>query len=199
MIRQHDLNKQNPFIRGYYMDPEICDKIVAESRANPKLFKSGIRAYDSAEITSLTKDTSDTYITKLFEIADEYKREFLFCYDELQRWGLFPEIKIQRYAPGKWYKEWHTENNGQQIYINRHLVYLTYLNDIAVNGETEFYHQRLKVKPEKGLTLIWPADWTHYHKGNVAEVEERFITSGWFCFDQNPPIDGKLSPKQISK
>ena len=31
---------------------------------------------------------------------------------------------------------------------------MTYLNDIKDGGETEFYYQKLKVKPEKGLTLI---------------------------------------------
>ena len=41
---------------------------------------------------------------------------------------------------------------------------MTYLNDVTDAGETEWYHQRLKIQPQKGLTIIWPCDWTHTHR-----------------------------------
>jgi hypothetical protein len=59
---------------------------------------------------------------------------------------------------------------------------MTYLNDVYNGGETEFYHQQLKVKPQKGLTLIWPADWTYTHRGIVAPDEEKIIVTGWWNF-----------------
>ena len=34
----------------------------------------------------------------------------------------------------------------------------------------------------KGLTLIWPADWTHVHRGIVSASEEKYIITGWFSF-----------------
>ena len=49
---------------------------------------------------------------------------------------------------------------------------------------TRFYYQKLKVKPRKGLTLIWPVDWTHTHRGIVAPDEEKMILTGWFSFAQ---------------
>ena len=183
-MKTHTLNTQNPFIRGYYIDPDLCDKILAECKSQPTKFKSGSKAYDNALIDILPEDLEKTYINSLFEVVEEYKQEFVYCYEDLVRWGINREIKIQRYAPGKWYKEWHCENNGHKMFINRHLVYMTYLHDIQVNGETEFLYQKLKVKPEKGLTLIWPADWTHQHKGCVAEIEEKYIITGWMTFDQ---------------
>ena len=42
---------------------------------------------------------------------------------------------------------------------SRHLVFMTYLNDVSDAGGTEFYHQGLVVQPVKGLTLLWPSDW----------------------------------------
>jgi hypothetical protein len=42
---------------------------------------------------------------------------------------------------------------------------MTYLNDVTDGGETGFFYQDVKIKPQKGLTLIWPAIWTHTHKG----------------------------------
>jgi hypothetical protein len=59
---------------------------------------------------------------------------------------------------------------------------MTYLNDVYKGGETEFFHQQFKVTPKKGLTLIWPADWTYTHRGIVAPVEEKIIVTGWWNF-----------------
>ena len=60
---------------------------------------------------------------------------------------------------------------------------MTYLNDIKDGGETYFSSQDLKVKPEKGLTLIWPAYWTHMHKGIPAITEHKMVTTGWLTYN----------------
>ena len=59
---------------------------------------------------------------------------------------------------------------------------MTYLNDVDDGGETEFYYQKLKVKPRKGLTLIWPADWTHTHRGLSSPTQEKYIITGWLNY-----------------
>jgi hypothetical protein len=59
---------------------------------------------------------------------------------------------------------------------------MTYLNDVHDGGETEFLHQKVIVPARKGLTLIWPADWTHVHRGIVSPTEEKYIIGGWFNF-----------------
>ena len=55
---------------------------------------------------------------------------------------------------------------------NRHLVFMTYLNDVFDEGGTEFFYQKIKAQPRKGLTLIWPVDWTHLHRGIVSPSEK---------------------------
>ena len=64
----------------------------------------------------------------------------------------------------------------------QHLVFMTYLNDVKKGGETEWYYQKLKVKPKKGLTVIWGADWTFVHKGHTTFNEDKYIITGWFEF-----------------
>ena len=59
---------------------------------------------------------------------------------------------------------------------------MTYLNDITDDGETEFFHQKIKIKPEKGLTVIWPADWTFTHRGIPSNTQVKYITTGWMSF-----------------
>ena len=35
---------------------------------------------------------------------------------------------------------------------------------------------------EQGLTLIWPAGWTHNHRGRISKDKEKYIITGWFSF-----------------
>ena len=62
------------------------------------------------------------------------------------------------------------------------LVFMTYLNDVNIDGETEWKYQKLKVKPKTGLTVIWPPYWTHLHRGIVSKKEEKIIVTGWYSF-----------------
>ena len=78
------------------------------------------------------------------------------------------------------YPKEHCERNERGN--NRHLVFMTYLNDVEDKGETEFVLQNLKVKAEKGKTVIWPSDWTHTHRGIISPTQEKYIVTGWFSF-----------------
>jgi hypothetical protein len=59
---------------------------------------------------------------------------------------------------------------------------MTYLNTIKDGGETEFLYQKIKFKPKKGLSLIWPTDFTHTHRGIPSPTEEKMIVTGWLNF-----------------
>ena len=37
----------------------------------------------------------------------------------------------------------------------------------------------LKIKANKGLTLLWPTDFTHTHRGIISQ-HEKYIITGWF-------------------
>ena len=56
---------------------------------------------------------------------------------------------------------------------------MTYLNDVP-NGGTEFKYQGIKSPAKKGLTIIWPSDWMHTHRGIIDEENEKYIITGWY-------------------
>ena len=35
---------------------------------------------------------------------------------------------------------------------------------------------------EKGLTVIWPSEWTFTHRGIKAVKEDKYIITGWYVF-----------------
>ncbi|MGD2137773.1 MAG: 2OG-Fe(II) oxygenase, partial [Gammaproteobacteria bacterium] len=56
---------------------------------------------------------------------------------------------------------------------------LLYLNSVAEGGETLFFHQNVAVKPEAGKLVIFPAGFTHVHKGQRPISNDKYIINGW--------------------
>ena len=48
----------------------------------------------------------------------------------------------------------------------------------------EFKNQGITIPATKGLTLIWPSEWTHTHKGVISHTSEKYIVTGWFGFNE---------------
>ena len=59
---------------------------------------------------------------------------------------------------------------------------MSYLNDVEDGGATTFTQQNIEITPEKGKTMIWPAEWTHAHAGNLVNAGEKYIITGWMHF-----------------
>ena len=87
--------------------------------------------------------------------------------------------QIQYYKPGEGFKKWHFERSSRAE--NRCLVFMTYLNDVP-DGGTHFKYQDLTAPAEKGLTLMWPTDFSHTHKGQITDKHEKYIITGWLGF-----------------
>jgi hypothetical protein len=91
-------------------------------------------------------------------------------------------FNLQYYKPGGGYHMWHCERqSSSRSNTYRHMVWMTYLNDVP-DGGTEWFHQDLYVPAEKGMTVIWPADWTFHHRGRKSDTSEKIIATGWYHF-----------------
>ena len=192
-MREHEINKLDNFIMGWHMDDTtICDKIIKYySFAEDK--KVGIAYYGDqpAVFDKTIKDSVDCalpeyvradYIQHLSECINFYIEKYKWC-NEYSPWSTLERINIQYYPAGGGYHAYHTERGvGTGLTASRHLVFMTYLNDVTDAGETEFFHQKLKVKPQKGLTVIWPADWTFTHRGVSSPSQEKYIVTGWLNY-----------------
>jgi len=94
-------------------------------------------------------------------------------------------VKMQKTSPGSGYHIWHCEQNEGDM-ANRILAYSLYLNTLEENcaGETEFLYQKLRVPPKENSMVIWPAAYTHTHRGNVVHGDKaKYIITGWFFLD----------------
>ncbi len=91
-------------------------------------------------------------------------------------------FKLQKSIPGQGYHVWHCEQGSIES-ASRALVYILYLNTLEPEdgGETEFLYQKKRYRPEENTVIIWPASYTHTHRGNTVLGENsKYIATGWF-------------------
>lgn len=113
---------------------------------------------------------------------DDYTEE----YDVLKDCDLkCTSVKMQKTNPGGGYHLWHYEQNNGDM-ANRGLVYMIYLNTLDSNsaGETEFLYQQLRIPPKENTMIIWPAGFTHTHRGNLVHGHKaKYVITGWFYYE----------------
>ena len=85
-------------------------------------------------------------------------------------------VAVQKTEPGQGYHRWHCE---QAKHSHRVAACMMYLNDDFDGGETEFLYQNKRIVPKRGQFLIWPATYTHAHRGNPPLSGKKYITTSW--------------------
>lgn len=96
-------------------------------------------------------------------------------------------VKLQKTRKGGGYSVWHYERGNRDP--QRCLAWMIYLNDVSDGGETEFLLQHKRVSPKAGTLLIWPADFTHVHRGNPPLSSTKYIATGWFNYSNHHQED----------
>jgi hypothetical protein len=115
------------------------------------------------------------YIDKI-DIIDNFKNS-----------SLIPSsFMIQKYDQNKGKYEYHNDfavDANTKMY--RIITYLWYLNDVDLGGETDFLNGEIKVVPECGKLILFPASWTYPHKGCIPKSSNKYIITGWIYKSYN--------------
>jgi len=180
--------KLDTFIGGWYINPKICRDLIKfyESKKHRQMdgyYSLGVNkdAKDSKDISLAPSDSAlDDYQAALGDCLKLYMKKYKETFMSYQKYDSYREVlNIQKYLPGQGFKSWHSERTNLAA-SRRCLVFMTYLNNVK-NGGTEFRYQKLKTEAKEGLTLIWPTDFTHTHRGVIAK-ETKYIITGWYTF-----------------
>lgn len=99
-------------------------------------------------------------------------------------------FKIQKTEIGQGYHIWHFENDSLE-HSRRLLAYSLSLNDVAEGGETEFLYQNYRLQQKQGSLTIFPASFTHTHRGNPPLSNTKYIMTGWISFISNNQTDSQ--------
>ena len=105
------------------------------------------------------------YSNKFSALKDAEKHSIFCC-------------RAQKTEVGGGYHVWHFESSIRAT-SHRLMAWMVYLNDVEEGGETEFLYQHMRVKPKAGTLLLWPAGYTHTHRGNPPLSNSKYILTGW--------------------
>ena len=151
---------------------------------SPKLYKDDM----SANFLDLSIEAIDNEI--LVGVSQSYNQKILDYISKYEA-GMFgitlsgdtypisqSAVKIQKTIPSGGYHVWHCEN-ASIANKGRTLAWMLYLNDVEEGGETEFLYLSKRINPKAGRLIIWPAGWTHTHRGNPPLKGEKYVLTGW--------------------
>ena len=196
MKRLEVTNNQNPnFIGNWNIEnKDLCNQIIQFFDDNTSLQVKGATAggidesvKKSTDITIKPEDLKkqkyeifNKYFENLYQCFTDYKEQYNFLKTFVKKIHIGP-FNIQKYLPGGHFARLHAERTDISN-IHRLFAWMTYLNDVDDGGTTDFDYYKVKIKPETGKTLIWPAEWTHAHTGSVLKGGEKYIITGWLHF-----------------
>tara|TARA_Y100001972_G_C7554763_1_gene278751 strand:- start:173 stop:748 length:576 start_codon:yes stop_codon:yes gene_type:complete len=185
-MKKLDIPKST-FIGGYFIKDDVSSAMKNLFDSHPQHIKPTKMDATSKVCTEFAINPWSNCFSPIYEYMQEvnncietYVDEFIpFMGSKVLRWEWTAPFNIQHYKKGEGFYKWHYERmSNKEIELRRSLVFMTYLNDVD-DGGTEFLNQKCEVKARKNLTLIWPSDWTHIHRGVISHTKEKTIVTGW--------------------
>ena len=156
------------FTKNNFLSIKECDFLIEKykNKTTPQTDASGYDVYyfkhNELPFKQKVNDITVEYITKYPQLqiqASSFRLE---------------DMRFKYFRPGNFFKVFHCEQSFELPY--RILSFMVYLSDH--NEGTEFYSGEV-IKSEKGKAVIFPAFWTHLHRGQKCN-EDRFIMGGYF-------------------
>jgi hypothetical protein len=118
-------------------------------------------------LKQLNKEEYSTYQRK-YHVLDECKLTV-------------DSFMLQKYKKCKGRYIYHNDSyNESDNDRYRVITFIWYLNDVTEGGETEFFGGEIKIKPEKGKLVLFPASWTFPHRGKMPISNDKYIITNWF-------------------
>ena len=147
------------------------------------------REYPTMKDTSMfaTSETDAGFsraMTEVFQtingpILDEWLRTYPVLQSRNYREIYVSNGKMQKTYPGGGYHNWHSEHCNDIGSTTTLLAWMVYLNDVDEGGETEFMYQQKRLKPQRNRFVLWPAGFTHLHRGNPPLQGVKYVLTGW--------------------
>ena len=188
------------FIAGWYINPQICDNLIDLFNENKDHQKQGVIGgpfnVDKEKKNSIDLGLHPDWDEPRFMVYKKVLKDCCSLYEEkypevkgFHNYGMTEGANIQYYQPGGGYFAEHCERTSAKE--NRCLVWMTYLNDVP-NAGTHFKYQKITTPAERGLTVIWPTDFTHTHSGQITKSYDKYIITGWMGYQTR----GKYEPSK---
>jgi len=174
------------YIEQYKMAPEICDDLISYFKENTEYKAPGYvgptkirhdikKSLDVGFFNNSNDQRIKNFFTALTACIKPYCKKYQLLHPVKTEIG----NNIQYYKAGEGYFATHYERDSISS-STRELAYMVYLNTLTDKGGTFFPRHKKTIEPIKGKTVIWPAGFTHPHRGVISSTQEKYIVTGWF-------------------
>jgi len=173
---------------------DLCKKLIAQfhhaknlglvhdrqqSEKIAKVLKDDETYFAHEEMEPSAMIVNGQLIWQLNQVLHQCLDQYMAEYEPLKESNLvFKQHRIQRTKAGAGYHVFHHERTVAQS-CEREIAALVYLNDEFEGGETEFLFCKKRVKPKKGSVVLFPAGFTHTHRGLMVLEGEKFAVATW--------------------
>ncbi len=176
------------------ISPEDCKKWIEYidylrgqglvCREDSKLHERDHETINFSNDDDFDLSSSDKLVRSFLPSIKPYVDQYLSDYSLLGESNfLLYDVKAKRIPICGGFHRWHYENASHES-ATRRFVAQAYLNTIEQGGETEFLYQNKRVKAVQGTLLIWPAGFTHVHRGNPPIGQDKYILTSWGMLQQ---------------
>jgi hypothetical protein len=184
MSQLKELNSNFTYIENNFFSKKYCKNVIDKFDNNLQKSK-GEREYQGYDYKDLFYDNfiiDNTFFKKFTNKLSNSLQEYKKLYPEINLtesfWAL-ASLRFKKFNKGKSFANFHSEQN--LTYSNRVLSIQLYLTEH--NCGTQFYRDNFVIKSEIGRLAIFPAYFTHTHKGQICpENKERFMVTGYINF-----------------
>lgn len=174
---------------------EYCEEVIAFMDEYQSIGMTGSRRDKGVPSLSISDNYCFISSIDIMRINNNFINVFneLFwneCYAKYsQKFGVLEnidehsifDVKLQKTEPSEGYHLWHSEISSTRD-CKRIMAFTVYLNDDYDAGETEFLYQQKRIKGKQGDVCIFPASYTHTHRGNPPMKSNKYILTGWVEF-----------------
>ena len=173
--------------------PNMCKKIIDFFEDNKDLQFRGRTSFGgTVTVEPKVKDSKDmtlsfidetvpsTIIARILKAKTSIYIDTYRSTDVVAAFSVEMGYNLQRYNPGQGYHLLHCENSGNGS--NRVLAWTLYLNTVTDGGGTYYPEYDKTIDAVEGRLCIFPAFWTHAHKGIVSNTETKYIATGWYIY-----------------
>ena len=170
---------------------KICIDYFESRKQKPGAIGRGKGPVFDASIKKCTELDEDILITdrtilgeiirsSLYPSLDKYKEKYLALGD-CSPWTVDDRYNFQKYdGPDDGFKAWHQEHGLGLVMGNRMRAWMIYLNDAQSGTQFRYYPD---IRAKMGRCVIWPAGWTHSHRG-APNIGLKYIATGWCSWNK---------------
>jgi hypothetical protein len=176
------MNKNFIYIKDNFLSKKECNNFI--KLFNKQLTKENINKGNYSFKDLFYKDFvhnekfMNIFQNKFYSEIEEYKKLYPEIDMTASFWGV-DSLRFKKFNIGESFSSYHSEHSMSSL--NRVLNVQIYLS--KHNCGTEFYRTKEVILSEIGRLAIFPAYFTHTHKGQVCpDKKERFIITGYVSF-----------------